>query len=520
MNALYLHLQNEPDFLPQVFGHAWLHSLNIGQIHVTHIETATYLHEIDQSSLDYLFISEQVALLTTRPAIRNWLRVLRPNGKLIFANTPKSLPVITSALAYAMPLVNSIDDYSSPHFIRWHKSESQPPLNLMLQQILRLQHDNQIDEMLSMAQVALLAYPDQIDVYQHLASCYEQLGWLHKIDELWHIAVAQLRSPESQLLQFLFMLQRGDYAQGFAYRQKYCQKYLTKQRRSHAYPTPHDKDDHRYWHGEPLEGKTFVVWSEFGLGDEIMFIQLAYYLKHVAHVAKLIWVVQPPIMNLVQTNPFIDEVVNAKFAADTLAEFDYWTFPHDLLVYLKQPFEQMPKHYPYFSVNKDKLAHFATQTHTNKPMKVGIAWRGSPTHENDQFRSIHNVQELNTLLEASPNIQFFCVQKELNNAERDWLHQNHISYFGEQLHDFSDTAALLANMNMVVTVDTSIAHVAGALNLPTCVLLPYIYDWRWGVPSKPNLWYPNTQKFQIPDLLSSWEQPLQKLRNTLHEWAK
>ena len=157
----------------------------------------------------------------------------------------------------------------------------------------------------------------------------------------------------------------------------------------------------------------------------------------------------------------------------------------------------MPKHYPYLSPQPDKLAYFAERTRTDKPVKVGIAWRGDPTHENDHFRSIHNVNELDTLLEASPNIQFFCIQKEL-----------------------TDTAALLANMDMVITVDTSIVHVAGALNLRTCMLLPYVYDWRWGLPSKQNLWYPNTLKFQISDLLSPWTQPLQKLRDTLREFAE
>lgn len=520
MNALYLNLHNEPDFLPVAFNHAWLNSLHITQMHVPNTEIATYLHGIDNASLDYLFISEQVALLTTRPAVRNWLRVLRPNGKLIFANTPKSFPIISSALAYAMPLVHAIDDYSSPHFIRWQKSESIPPLSLLVQQTLNLQHGNHVDEALSMAQLTILAYPDQIHSYQHLTLYYERLGWLHKLDELWQIAVTQLRTPAPEMLQFMSLLQRGDYVRGFELRKQYCNKYMPKQRRSHAYPAPHDKDDHRFWQGESLQGKTLVVWSEFGLGDEIMFIQLAYYLKQVVGVVKLIWVVQPPIVSLVQTNPFIDEVVNAKVAADTLAEFDYWTFPHDLLVYLKQPFEQMPKHYPYLSPQADKLAYFAERTRTNKPVKVGIAWRGDPTHENDHFRSIHNVNELDTLLEASPNIQFFCIQKELNDTERDWLHKNNIPYFGDELRDFADTAALLANMDVVITVDTSIVHVAGALNLRTCVLLPYVYDWRWGLPSKQNLWYPNTFKFQISDLLSPWTQPLQKLRDTLREFAE
>lgn len=516
-NALYLHTPNETNFLPHTFSPSWLNSLNISSMSITHHNQAAYLHDIQAASVDYLLVSEQVTLLLSRPAIRNWLRVLRPNGFLMFATTPQNAPFIASALAYAAPLVNVIDE-QLPHLTRWQKSASVPPLSLLTQQAFQLQIGQHHDEALSLLQFALLAYPSDTAVYQSLSLYYEHLGWLHKIDELWQMATLQLpQSPIAKMLQFMFMLQRGDYVRGFALRQQYSLQYMNKHRRSHAYPAPHDQYDQHYWQGEPLQGKTLVVWSEFGLGDEIMFIQLAHYLKQVVGVGKLIWVVQPPIFTLVQSNPFIDEVVNAKVAADTLTELDYWTFPHDLLVHFRLPFEQIPKHYPYLSPQSDKLAHFAQRTHTNKPIKVGIAWRGDPTHENDRFRSIHNVNDLNTLLDASPNIQFFCIQKELNDTERAWLAENHIPHFGDELRDFADTAALLANMDIVITVDTSIAHVAGALNLPTCVLLPYVYDWRWGLPYRANLWYPNTQKFQIAHMYSSWTQPLENLRDFLRE---
>lgn len=122
------------------------------------------------------------------------------------------------------------------------------------------------------------------------------------------------------------------------------------------------------------------------------------------------------------------------------------------------------------------------------------------------------------LLDTSPDIQFYCVQKELNDSERAWLAENQIPHFGDELRDFADTAALLANMDCVVTVDTSIAHVAGALNLPTCVLLPYVYDWRWGTPLMQNLWYPNAMKFQIANQLASWHDTLLALQQHLRQW--
>lgn len=518
MNALYLCLPDEPDLLWQSFSHSWLKSLQIDRLQIDYPAQPFYLHGIADESYDCVFISPELVKQVIRPALANWFRVLRGGGRLHLMQHGAN-PFVENAILYCTPLVESVDE-SSPHSTCLRKKTVLPKCLDLIRQAFLLQERNSHAEALSFYQQALLLHPQEFYVYQHLALYYEKQNWLPQAKEIGYMAAQQIPTSGAALMRFMVHLNQGDYVGGFQLRNAYCQQFMPKQRRCHAYPPPPDDLDGKYWQGEDLHDKTFVVWSEFGLGDEIMFAQLAHYLKHVAKVGKLIWVAQPPIVSLLQTHPDIDEVVSAKVAAYELKLFDYWTFPHDLLVHFRQPFAQMPKRLPYVSAQADKLAHFADLTRSDKKIKIGLAWRGDPTHENDAYRSIHQVNLLNVLLDVSPDIQFFCVQKELNDSERTWLAENQIPHFGDKLRDFADTAALLSNMDYVITVDTSIAHVAGALNLRTFVLLPYVYDWRWGTPLMKNLWYPNTEKCQLPQPSSEWQVALAQLKESLRELAQ
>lgn len=515
MKALYIHLHDEPDELPSTFQAAWLNNLQLAQLSITEKINATYLYTVESGSYDIVFVSRNIVQLASRPALRNWLRVLRPSGCLFLLGKMDTL--VSSSVVYVEPLLERVD-LASPNFVVLYKKSWQLPFEDLMKQSFAAQSQHCHAEALSLLQLALLAYPQELGVYQYLTLYYERMNWLKQAQQIQHNAIQQLPNDMvAEMTLFLTYLAHGDYATGFQLRNEYAKKYLPKHRRCHAYAAPSDALDKQYWRGENLAGKTFVVWSEFGLGDEIMFVQLAHYLKHVAKVGKLIWVVQPPIVSLVQTHADIDEVVSAKVAADVIGSLDYWAFPHDLLVHFRQPFETIPKTMPYLSANVDKLRHFATLTRSEKKRKVGLAWRGDPSHENDRYRSIHQVAMLNVLVDGMDDIQFYCVQKELNEHERAWLAEKGIPHLGDALGDFADTAALLANMDVVITVDTSIAHVAGALNLPTFVLLPYVYDWRWGTPLMKNMWYPNTVKFQLPYVGAPWYEVLLAVRHALRD---
>ena len=431
MKALYIHLHDETDELPSTFQAAWLNNLQLAQLSITEKINATYLYTVESGSYDIVFVSQNIVRLASRPALRNWLRVLRPKGRLFLLG--KMDDFLESCLVYIAPLSEDVD-FASPNFVCVRKKASVPPLLTLMKQAAIAQSQNSHAEALLLLQLVLLAYPDGMVGHQFLALYYERMNWLPQAIEIQNISAQQFpNNLMAQLGRLLTYLAHGDYARGFQLRDEYCRRYLPKMRRCHAYPAPPDAFDALYWRGENLAGKTFVVWSEFGLGDEIMFTQLAHYLKHVVKVGKLIWVVQPPIVSLVQTHADIDEVVSAKVAADVVKHLDYWAFPHDLLVHFRQPFETIPKTMPYLSANVDKVRHFAALTRSEKKCKVGLAWRGDPNHENDAYRSVHQVAMLNVLVDGMDDDQFYCVQKELNERERAWLAEKGIPHLGDEL---------------------------------------------------------------------------------------
>ena len=248
----------------------------------------------------------------------------------------------------------------------------------------------------------------------------------------------------------------------------------------------------KQWKGEPLLGKGLVVWSEFGLGDEIMFSQLAHYLKN-QQPKQLIFIVQPPIVDIIKSHPDIDIVISSDEWHDQHIEFDYWVYPHSILAHVTEPFDTLPKRIPYLFSDPTLSAQMAQRINKTERLKIGLVWRGSPDHENDIHRSIHDLTQVESLLTQAPH-HWYCLQKDLNEAERKLMERYQIPLIGPICQNFSDTAAAISNLDLVVTVDTSIAHLAGAMNIPTFLMLAFIKDWRWGFKEN-NLWYPSIKAF-------------------------
>jgi ADP-heptose:LPS heptosyltransferase len=139
-------------------------------------------------------------------------------------------------------------------------------------------------------------------------------------------------------------------------------------------------------------------------------------------------------------------------------------------------------------------------------------WSGNATHKADQQRSI----ALGDFLVAlAPGLQYFSLQKDLRQADAQTLAQApHIRHFGAELTDFSDTAALCTHMDLVIAVDTSVAHLAGALGVPTWLLLPHLPDWRWLLDRSDSPWYPHMRLLR-QESAGDWGSVLQSVRDEL-----
>ncbi|MBF0750720.1 MULTISPECIES: hypothetical protein [unclassified Pasteurella] len=189
-------------------------------------------------------------------------------------------------------------------------------------------------------------------------------------------------------------------------------------------------------------------------------------------------------------------------------------YPHEILAYIHLPFSNLPKRHPYLFANPSIQKATAGLFPHSSNLKVGIVWCGDPTHENDAYRSIHNLNYIETLFKMT-GIDWYCVQKACNEQEIQLLEKYNIPHVAKNAKNFEETAAMLLHLDCLVSVDTSVVHVAGAMGIPSLLMLPYIVDWRWGLVESTNLWYPTVELFRCTAPLAVWDKVIGQIQQAL-----
>lgn len=244
------------------------------------------------------------------------------------------------------------------------------------------------------------------------------------------------------------------------------------------------------WRGETsLAGKRLLLYCEQGLGDTIQFVRYARLASEQG--AHVILVVQPPLLNLMRgLNGRGELIANGA----PVPAFDYHCPLLSLPYAFKTGLATIPAGEPYIKADPALSAQWQKRLGQKSRPRVGLAWSGRPEHKNDENRSLRLEQLLNALPEG---VEYICLQKELRERDRDTLAgRPDIRFFGDELRDFADTAALCEQLDLVVSVDTSVAHMAAALGKPTWVLLPFVPDWRWMLDRDDSPWYPSVKLFR------------------------
>ncbi len=244
------------------------------------------------------------------------------------------------------------------------------------------------------------------------------------------------------------------------------------------------------WLGdEPLVDKTILLHSEQGFGDTIQFSR---YATRVASLgARVILEVPEPLLGVLGgLGANIELAVKGK----PLPAFDYHCPLLSLPLAFKTDATSIPASQSYLRSDSAKLAEWEQRLGAKTKPRVGLVWSGNADHVNDHNRSI----ALSALLAALPDtLEYVSLQKEVRATDRQALESNgHIRHFGDAIKDFDDTAALCEWMDLVISVDTSVAHLSGALGRPTWVLLPYVPDWRWQLDRDDSPWYPSVKLYR------------------------
>lgn len=267
------------------------------------------------------------------------------------------------------------------------------------------------------------------------------------------------------------------------------------------------------WRGEPLMGKHLLIWHEQGFGDDIQFCRYITEIKSMG-ARQIDMVCKPPLLPLLETVTGVD-ILYPEIKDTELPKADYWVFPMSILKNLNLTPETIPANLPYLHPIPERLAKWQKRLPLARP-KVGLVWQGNTGYVNDSHRSLPSLNSLAPLA-AVPNIQFISLQK--GAAETEALNPPagmNLFPVGPDLEDFADTAAVIEQLDLVITVDTAVGHLSGALGKPCWIMLPfYKTDWRWMQEREDTPWYPQTVRLFRQGKGESWQLVIERVAQAL-----
>jgi predicted O-linked N-acetylglucosamine transferase (SPINDLY family) len=329
---------------------------------------------------------------------------------------------------------------------------------------------------------ALRIAPDNAEAHCNLGMALQAQGkTAEAIASFRHAEALAPDFAEAHWNESLSLLLCGDLAAGW---EKYEWRWKNPQLRA-------AKDDRgkTAWSGNgSLKGKTVLLRAEQGFGDTIQFCR---YAAQVAERgANVLLEVQSPLKSLLAGLRGVRQV----FAeGEALPDFDCYCYLLGLPRAFGTTLASIPAQSPYIDADPETTRRWTVRLGERKRPRVGLVWSGRPTHTNDRNRSI----ALADLVAAMPEgADLISLQKEVRPADEPALHCNgRIIHFSD-IGDFADTAGLVANLDLVISVDTSVAHLAAAMGRPTWILLPFMPDWRWLLERRDTPWYPSVRLFR------------------------
>jgi len=400
---------------------------------------------------------------------------------------------------------------------------------------------------------ALKDYQAAVQLDSNYAYAHNNLGLLYKEQHDWPAALASYdraialnqNYAEAHWNRSILNLLLGKYLEGFKeyeWRWKNKSSPIHLEHRSYSQPL---------WMGEELPGQTqttstIFIYSEQGLGDTLQFCRYLNALKH--RFKKVIFQCPAPLTSLISNSfpdvlvlkpgeevpgfdcysPLMslplslallnanttdvrsstDEISMSKFKNTRIDSAEVFNF--EATPYLSIPQKSAHK---WANLLSEHINNVRGNDDLNR-LKIGLLSRGNPNHPNDHLRSI----ELKKLLTALPETHdYVCLQKDITPDELNYLKQ-HVANaysFAQRVGDFVDTAAICSNLDLIITVDTSVAHLCAALGYKTWLLLPYTPDWRWGIDQTFSPWYPSMTLYR-QGANRSWDEVLLRVGNALN----
>ncbi|NTV49858.1 MAG: tetratricopeptide repeat protein [Geobacteraceae bacterium] len=262
------------------------------------------------------------------------------------------------------------------------------------------------------------------------------------------------------------------------------------------------------WDGSPLEGRTLLIHMEQGRGDMIQFIRYAPLASGMG--GKVVVCAMPELLTLLTTVEGISQVVDRN---GPLPAFDVHIPVQSLALVLGTTLESIPSRTPYLWPDQFKKEEWRQLLAPERRFRIGLAWQGTPGHIDDHNRSC-SLDDFLPLFDLK-GVAFYSLQIGTGSEQlAECSSADSIADFTSRIRDFSDTAALVANLDLVISVDTAVAHLAGALGKQVWLMLPYVAEWRWLMEREDSPWYPTMRLFRQTSP-GDWFELMERIRKKL-----
>lgn len=366
------------------------------------------------------------------------------------------------------------------------------------------------EEEIKVLREVLKMKPDFAEAWDMLGAAYQNLGRHDEAEAAFYKAIAcaggtvsdaDVDADENAYCQqhwdlALLELLRGDFRRGFAH---YRARFKTPGRAGRlAFPQP-------IWRGQDLMGKKILIVSEQGFGDIFMMCRFAPLLRNKG--ARVVFLAPTAAAPVLRIAGIADEIVCE--APSSQGDYDFQTSIFDLPLRLGMTSETIPSPFAYLSSPAPEGEPALAET---KKPKIGVVWRGNNQHGNDRTRSLP-LSDFASLF-GETRAQFYNLTRELADGEEEVLRAHNVVDLSQKLPDFLATARLVAQLDLVITCDTAMAHLAGGMGKKVWTLLPFAPDWRWLLEREDSPWYPSMRLFR-QKIKGNWPETLERVRAAL-----
>lgn len=344
--------------------------------------------------------------------------------------------------------------------------------------------------------------PDDVEMLSNVGVMLQKLNRLPEAEAAFRKAIVlQPGHVNAHFNLALILLLQGRFAEGWA-------EYEWRLRIKNRLPAVFDQPE---WDGAPLEGKALLLRAEQGFGDTFQFIRYAALAK--AAGGRVVLDCQAGLKRVLLRTPGIDMIAERPASGRPLVEFDTHLPLLSSPRIFRTALDSIPAAFPYIRPEPWLVERWAARLAGDRGLRVGIVWAGRPTHEDDKNRSCalgHFLQ-----LASVPNVRLYSLQKggavsELQSPQAS----TRVEDLDAEIDDFADTAAAIANLDLVICVDTSVAHLAGAMGKPVWLVLPFAPDFRWMATGEISPWYPSMRLFRQQEA-GGWDGVFAQLKSSL-----